>query len=32
MVAERLAASTIEDEPPLRVSCERFLMQPLHAR
>jgi uncharacterized protein YndB with AHSA1/START domain len=32
MVAERLAASTVEDEPPLPVSRERFLTQPLHAR
>lgn len=32
MVAERLAASTVEDEPPLPVSGERFLTQPLHAR
>jgi hypothetical protein len=32
MVAERLASSTVEDEPPLPVSRERFVTQPLHAR
>ena len=32
MVAERRAASTVEDEPPLPVSRERFVTQPLHAR
>jgi uncharacterized protein YndB with AHSA1/START domain len=32
MVAERAAASTVEAEPPLPVSRERFLTQPLHAR
>jgi hypothetical protein len=32
MLAERLTASTIEDEPPLPVSRERFLTQPLQAR
>ena len=32
MVTERLASSTIEDEPPLPVSRERFVTQPLHAR
>ena len=31
MVAERRAASTVEDEPPLPVSRERFVTQPLHA-
>jgi hypothetical protein len=30
MVAERAAASTVEDEPPLPVSRERFLTQPVH--
>jgi uncharacterized protein YndB with AHSA1/START domain len=32
MVAERAPASTVEDEPPLPVSRERFATQPLHAR
>lgn len=32
MAAERLAVSTVEDEPPLPVSRERFATQPLHAR
>jgi hypothetical protein len=32
MVAERLAGSTVEDEPPLPVSRERFATQPLRAR
>jgi hypothetical protein len=32
MLAERLTASTVEDEPPLPVSRERFVTQPLHAR
>jgi hypothetical protein len=32
MVTEHLAASTVEDEPPLPVSRERFVTQPLHAR
>ena len=32
MVAERLAASPVEDEPPLPVPRERFLTQPLHGR
>jgi hypothetical protein len=32
MVAERRAGSTVEDEPPLPVSRERFLTQPQHAR
>jgi hypothetical protein len=32
MVAERLASSAVEDEPPLPVSRERFVTQPLHAR
>jgi hypothetical protein len=32
MVAEQLAASTGEDEPRLRVSRERFVTRPLHAR
>jgi len=32
MVAERLAASTVENDPPLPVSRERFVTQPLHAR
>jgi uncharacterized protein YndB with AHSA1/START domain len=32
MVAERLTASTVEDEPSLPVSRDRFLTQPLHAR
>ncbi len=32
MVAERATASTVENEPPLPVSRERFLTQPLHAR
>ena len=32
MVAERATASTVEDEPPLPVSRERFMTQPLHAR
>ena len=32
MVAERAAASTVEDEPPLPASRERFLTQPLHER
>jgi hypothetical protein len=32
MVAERPAASPVEDEPPLLASRERFLTQPLHAR
>ena len=32
MVAERRAASTVEDEPPLPVSRERFLTQAHHTR
>jgi hypothetical protein len=32
MVAERRAASTAENEPPLPVSRERFLTQPHHTR
>jgi uncharacterized protein YndB with AHSA1/START domain len=32
MVAERPAASTVEEEPPLPVSRERFVTEPLHAR
>jgi hypothetical protein len=32
MLAERQTASTVEDEPPLPVSRDRFLTQPLHAR
>ena len=32
MVSERQAASTVEDEPPLPVSQQRFVTQPLHAR
>jgi hypothetical protein len=32
MLAERVTASTVEDEPPLPVSRERFATQPLHAR
>jgi hypothetical protein len=32
MLAERLKGSTVEDEPPLPVSRERFMTQPLHAR
>ncbi len=32
MAAEQLAASAVEDEPPLPVSRERFRTQPLHAR
>jgi hypothetical protein len=32
MVAERRAASTVENEPPLPVSRERFLTQPHHTR
>jgi uncharacterized protein YndB with AHSA1/START domain len=32
MAAERGAASTVEDEPPLPVSRERFVTQPLQAR
>jgi uncharacterized protein YndB with AHSA1/START domain len=32
MAAERLASSAVEDEPPLPVSRERFVTQPLHAR
>jgi len=32
MLAERLAASTVEDEPALVVSRERFVTQPLQAR
>jgi uncharacterized protein YndB with AHSA1/START domain len=32
MAAERGAASTVEDEPPLPVSRERFVTEPLHAR
>ena len=32
MAAERLASSTVDDEPPLPVSRERFVTQPLHAR
>ena len=32
MAAERAAASTVEDEPPLPVSRDRFVTQPLHAR
>ena len=32
MVAERRAASTVENEPPLPVSRERFLTQPQHTR
>ena len=32
MAAERLASSPVEDEPPLPVSRERFVTQPLHAR
>jgi uncharacterized protein YndB with AHSA1/START domain len=31
MVAERATASTVEDEPPLPISRERFVTQPLHA-
>jgi len=29
MAAERLAASPVEDEPPLPISRDRFLTQPL---
>jgi hypothetical protein len=32
MLAERLKVSTVVDEPPLPVSRERFMTQPLHAR
>ena len=32
MVAERRATSTVENEPPLPVSRERFLTQPHHTR
>ena len=32
MVAERAAASTVEDEPPLPASRERFVTQPQHTR
>lgn len=32
MVAEQLAASTVEGEPPLPISRERFLTEPLQAR
>jgi hypothetical protein len=32
MVAERRAASSVEDEPPLPVSHERFLTQPHQTR
>jgi hypothetical protein len=32
MVAERRAASTVENEPPLPVSRERFVTQPHHTR
>ena len=32
MAAERRAASTVEDEPPLPVSRERFLTQPHQTR
>jgi len=32
MVAERMAASSVEDEPPLPVSRERFLTEPLPPR
>ena len=32
MVAESPVASTVEDQPPLPVSRERFATQPLHAR
>jgi hypothetical protein len=32
MVAERAAASAVEDEPPFPVSRQRFVTQPLHAR
>jgi uncharacterized protein YndB with AHSA1/START domain len=32
MAAEQLAPSTLEDEPPLPVSRERFLTEPRHAR
>jgi hypothetical protein len=32
MVTEQLSASTVENEPPLPVSRDRFLTQPLHAR
>jgi hypothetical protein len=32
MLAERVTASTVEDEPPLPISRERFATQPLHAR
>jgi uncharacterized protein YndB with AHSA1/START domain len=31
MATEQLATSTLEDEPPLLASRERFLTQPLHA-
>jgi hypothetical protein len=31
-VAERQAVSAAGDEPPLPVSRDRFLTQPLHAR
>jgi hypothetical protein len=32
MPEERVAASTVEDEPSLPVSRERFLTNPIHAR